>query len=115
MRAIEIKKVVLAAVVVLGLCGLAPGGSALEFDGTNDYVYVGDEAEFNFGSDTDFSVCAWIKTSATVDLRRIVNKSESGHAPYTGFSLHMRPTGVVQFLTTKETEFVAHQENIRGR
>ncbi|MHC4739840.1 MAG: LamG-like jellyroll fold domain-containing protein [Planctomycetota bacterium] len=57
---------------------------ALDFDGTNDYVEIADEP-FDFGSDTDFSVCAWIKTTYTSDRRKIVDKKMAGHAPYTGF------------------------------
>ena len=97
MRVVEIKRVILAGVVVLGLCGLAAGGSALEFDGTNDYVEIAKEENFDFGSDTDFSVCAWIKTSTTVELRRIVDKEASGHSPYTGFGIYMIPPGLVEF------------------
>jgi len=74
-----------------------PSGSALEFDGVDDYVEVANEGNFDFGSDTDFSVCAWIKTTATINRRRIVNKCESGHTPYTGFSCYMDPPGVVNF------------------
>ncbi|UCC22514.1 MAG: hypothetical protein JSW23_00105 [Planctomycetota bacterium] len=72
MKVIEIRKAMLAGVVVLGLCGLAVGGSALEFDGVDDYVDMGDPADgsLDFGSSIDFTVVAWINTvnSAREDI-----------------------------------------------
>jgi len=39
------------------------GDYALSFDGVNDYVDVPDDESLNFGSTTDFTALAWIKTS----------------------------------------------------
>lgn len=39
------------------------GGSSAYFDGSGDYLYVPDSEDWNFGSG-DFTVDAWIKTSA---------------------------------------------------
>ncbi|MHC4586285.1 MAG: LamG domain-containing protein [Planctomycetota bacterium] len=72
-------------------------GGALDFDGSGDYVVISNEENFDFGSDTDFTICVWIKTTATFDRRRIVNKSRSGHAPYTGIEFYMDPPGIVHF------------------
>jgi hypothetical protein len=81
-------------------------GGALDFDGTNDYVQISNEPNFDFGPDTDFTVCAWINTTAILDRRRIVNKCESGHEPYTGFSLYMDPPGIVKFRLKDDADVV---------
>jgi len=36
-------------------------GTAIQFDGINDYVSLGSPSEFNFGSDTDFTISCWVK------------------------------------------------------
>ncbi|MHC4159547.1 MAG: LamG-like jellyroll fold domain-containing protein, partial [Planctomycetota bacterium] len=82
------------------------GSYALDFDGSGDYVAISNEPNFDFGSDTDFTVCAWIKTTATTDRRRIVNKCESGHEPYTGFSFYMDPPGIVKFRLKDNADVV---------
>lgn len=38
-------------------------GGCLNFDGTNDYVNVPDNALLDFGASQDFSISGWIKTS----------------------------------------------------
>jgi len=44
------------AIDILAIC---PTGTALRFDGVDDYVYLGDIDEFEFGED-DFSISVWI-------------------------------------------------------
>jgi len=40
--------------------------NAVVFDGTGDYVDVGDKSVLDFGSSTDFTASAWIKTTAEI-------------------------------------------------
>jgi hypothetical protein len=67
---------------------------ALDFDGTNDYVVIAD-APFDFGSDTDFSICVWIKTSNTL-RQRIVDKIQANTPPYQGYELLMNTNGLAR-------------------
>jgi len=54
---------------------------ALSFDGTNDYVYVGDRDNLDFGANDSFTIAAWIKSNIDtpvdtiiVDKKRVDNK-----------------------------------------
>ncbi|UCF43705.1 MAG: DUF5011 domain-containing protein [Planctomycetota bacterium] len=87
-------------------------GSALEFDGIDDYVYVGDEPEFNFGSDTDFSICVWVKPSRPVSgAVRIVDKMRSGHTPCIGFELRTQYGYVMMGMRDNEGDRVDVKTN----
>ncbi|UCF42956.1 MAG: hypothetical protein JSV99_10280 [Planctomycetota bacterium] len=75
MKVIEMRKAILAAgVIVLGLCGLAVGGSALEFDGVDDYVEVADDDSLT--PSDGLTVSAWIYINAVswIDRTAIVCK-----------------------------------------
>ncbi len=48
-------------------------GSALEFDGVDDYVNIGDDTSLNFGTG-NFSVEAWFKTAIGTGEMEIVSK-----------------------------------------
>ncbi|MHC4158981.1 MAG: LamG domain-containing protein [Planctomycetota bacterium] len=63
-------------------------GGALEFDGTNDYVVISNEENFDFGSDIDFTISLWIKAPSDIPTwMRIVDKCRAGHPPYEGIQL----------------------------
>ncbi len=79
---------------------------ALDFDGENDYVEIGDQPEFNFGSDTDFSVCAWVKPAGDVTTVRIVDKMIAGHNPCTGFEMRTRAGHVMVGMKDNEGDRV---------
>jgi len=59
-------------------------GQALTFDGTNDYVTMGDVLDPGTG---DLSAFAWIKTTGTVGV--VVNKRDGAVATNAGYALHM--------------------------
>lgn len=52
-----------------GWAGGRDGGYSLRFDGSDDYINMGDEARYDFGT-SDFALCAWIypRTSNTRDM-----------------------------------------------
>lgn len=79
-------------VTIFAVC---PTGTALEFDGKNDYVLVGDHDIFDFGSNRDFSISAWIKTAGAADRMRVVDKIRAGHYPYEGYEFYLSPNGSV--------------------
>ena len=60
----------------------------LQFDGINDYVSVPDHSELNFGTG-DFSIDAWVKTSANTNLRIIVDKQTLNGYAYQGYSFYL--------------------------
>lgn len=60
---------------------------ALSFDGNGDYVEISDEP-FDFGSNRNFSICLWLKTTSTAYMR-VLDKSMAGTSPYTGWSVYI--------------------------
>ncbi len=50
-------------------------GSGQQFDGTNDYLNVGNKSDFNFGT-VDFTISYWVKTNAT-GTRYIMTKRQT--------------------------------------
>jgi parallel beta-helix repeat protein len=65
-------------------------GTALDYDGINNFVEVDDSSTLNFG-EGDFSICAWIKTNnSNVDDLQIVEKLDrDGSIPYHGFYMRV--------------------------
>ncbi len=64
-------------------------GKALEFDGDNDYVNMGDVLDQDGSS--AFSISAWIKAANGVNEQIIVSKMSSGGS-HTGYSLRASDT-----------------------
>ncbi|MEQ9298787.1 MAG: LamG-like jellyroll fold domain-containing protein [Cyclobacteriaceae bacterium] len=63
----------------LGWSDAGPG-NALDFDGTDDFVFTANDASLTL---TDFSLEAWVKTSQTATpFARIITKPESGTQNY---------------------------------
>jgi len=66
-------------VSVLGK-GALPNNYSLDFDGSNDYVAIGDDNAFSFGDgddDSAFSISAWIKMDVAANFR-IASKGLDG-------------------------------------
>ncbi len=61
-------------------------GSAMSFDGVNDYVNAGNDASLDFGSN-NFTISFWFKSSATGNIK-IVSKYNNGGV-YQGFNLFL--------------------------
>jgi len=61
-------------------------GSCLQFNGSSDYVDVGDKASLNFATN-DFTVSAWFNTSQTTEDAPIVGKKYYTHDVEPGYAL----------------------------
>ncbi len=72
---------------------------ALNFDGTNDYVTIANESNFDFDNTDSFSIEAWIKTTAVSG--RIVSKMYQAD-PYTGYEMNVSSTGKLEFLVRND-------------
>lgn len=69
-------------------------GQALNFDGGNDYVDIGDPADgsLDFGSDQSFSISLWFKTNDTASGQSwpgFISKDDSDVAPRTGYGCNL--------------------------
>ena len=69
-------------------------GGALEFDGIDDYVAIAESSDFKFGTG-DFSMGAWVKTSATTKSYIIDNYQ--GTVGEVGCQIVMNADGTVCF------------------
>ena len=74
----------------------------LQFNGINDYVTVPDQSELNFGTG-NFSIDAWIKTSANTNIRIIVDKQTLNGYNYQGYSFYLN----AGYLTVQLADGVA--------
>ena len=68
-------------------------GKALSFDGSIDYVDLGDVLDFD-GTD-NFAICGWSKYSSTNTYASIVTKEQT-NSPWTGYALYSNYAGVVK-------------------
>jgi len=73
----------------LGATATCPAGSALEFDGVNDYVEVNNPDNLNFSSSIDFTFAAWIKAETSQRKHpAIIGRRNLGNAHGYIFFLH---------------------------
>jgi len=56
-------------------------GSALEFDGTGDYIQVPDNSSLSFTNET-FSISLWFKSSSSVDMAFLYKGSDANNREY---------------------------------
>ncbi|WP_187274343.1 sialidase family protein [Paenibacillus sp. N3.4] len=82
-------------------------GSALTFDGSGDYVNLGDPASgaFDFGTSQNFSVSAWVKTSVTGTTKYILNKGDTNAS----YWLRFEENNTIKFLLDYGSTFDAAQ------
>jgi concanavalin A-like lectin/glucanase superfamily protein len=68
---------------MVGGVGIVPGkvGNAFSFDGVDDYIEVADSPAWDL---KDFTVAAWIKTSAAGDLHRIISHQDDPSSNHWG-------------------------------
>ena len=70
------------------------GASALSFDGTDDYVTMGDKDVFSF-ADNKFTISFWMKANDTTSLIGVLGKRGS---PWE-YSIHTNTAGTLTFYT----------------
>lgn len=106
--------VTVVVLAVVGMCGQAravsgtvfaicPSGSALEFDGIDDYV-LGSTSPFDFAN-TTFTVSAWFKKLDTEQGGTIVSEG----AKLSGWSLWTLPTGQIGVGLKKSNGYNAYR------
>ena len=66
---------------------------SLQFDGVNDYVGLGSSTGLGFSN--DFTLSAWIKTSAIGTNQMIIDSSTASNG--SGYAMYLRSTGVIRF------------------
>jgi len=67
-------------------------GQGLKFDGTNDYVNVANESNFDFERTDSFSIASWVKSSSVANVQILVEKT-NGPTDYNGYYTLLRDNG----------------------
>ena len=74
------------------------GGNALEFDGVDRYVDMGNQASLDFSDVDDFTIAAWIFVDTGTDDRNIAGKKLSQITADPGYTLFFNdPSNVIDF------------------
>lgn len=76
-----------------GICG-GQEASALNFDGVNDYVSLGNLPSINFEKTNMFTLESWIKTATTTSEKPIISKMINS-SPFRGYELLMTSDGKI--------------------
>jgi FlaG/FlaF family flagellin (archaellin) len=82
-------------------------GSALEFDGTNDYVMVNEQII----NDYPFTISAWIKTKSSGSNKAIVNLADPS-LPNSYYGIDMRSNGKVRLIARNTNNRVITGDSI---
>ncbi len=53
-------------------------GYFLDYEGTDDFIDIGDISLFSFGANTDFTMLAWVKTTSISTIQYIMTKFNAG-------------------------------------
>ncbi len=79
--------------------GTGKRGGGLNFDGTNDYVSIANEQNFDFDQTNAFSISSWVYRNAATDEDAIFEKVVQTGGLYTGYALFVvQPAGDPQCL-----------------
>jgi hypothetical protein len=68
--------------------------SAVNLDGTNDYVSIANESNFDFERTQAFNISAWVNRTSTATEDDIVEKVVTGSS-YRGYTLWLSETGAI--------------------
>ena len=71
--------------------GFNPGIRFVTFDGSNDYINIGNISAYNFAYNDSYSVCVWFKLTAD-DNSMLISKAKATY-PYNGWYLHYSSGG----------------------
>ena len=77
-------------------------GNALEFDGTDDHVLVGDVLDF--GASDDFTISVWVYRDDTGRDDRVLWKKNSTNASDSGYLLYIDSGNDVRFFISDGTD-----------
>jgi len=66
--------------------------SSLNFDGTDDYVDMGNVSSLNFDKTSSFTLSTWIKTNSTTGFPTFLGKLQN--SPRTGYGIYLVNSGV---------------------
>jgi hypothetical protein len=69
-------------------------GNALSFNGTSNYVPIGNESNFDFERTDAFTAGAWLKTSASSGSQVLISKMANS-SPCTGYELYINASGAI--------------------
>ena len=92
-----------------------PGGyGALDFDGTNDYVQMGNAAALDFDGTTPFSGSAWVYMRNVIAQQHIIGKIRIS-SPYTGWNLEVRSYAIrVILVNAAPANYIAVSASTTG-
>jgi hypothetical protein len=77
--------------VVNQVTGVKDAGTAVQFDGTNDYVTLGNN--YGFAATAAFSAELWVNPNAAgATSRQLINKTDAS-APYGGWCVYLQSSG----------------------
>ncbi|HLB60785.1 MAG TPA: LamG domain-containing protein [Patescibacteria group bacterium] len=67
--------------------------ASLDFDNTNDYVQISDDAALDFVDGESFTITAWVKASTLSDNNAIVSKKNGVGTSSVGYMLYVNTSG----------------------
>lgn len=70
---------------------------ALNFDGINDYLLVGDVAPLKFDNGDAFTMALWINTTAAASTMAVIGKRDTVSPDATGYLMNLGTTGRFNF------------------
>ncbi len=80
-------KTIIWTILVLLPIHIFAQNKALDFDGTNDYVNLGNPSQLSFPGTAPFTFSAWVKLSSTSSNRNILSKYNGGVLGHYNFSI----------------------------
>lgn len=79
--------------ITSGYLDVAGSGNALNLDGSDDYVRLPEDPEYEFGSSNDFTLELWVKTSSWTSDAPILSSKDWSSKTSAGFTLHGKNDG----------------------
>ena len=83
------------------IAGPSETGTALTFDGTDDYINMGNHSDWNL-TETDHSIALWFKHGSQKGHTRWLTR-ETGGKPGAGYVLKTQSDGILRFLTRTDS------------
>ena len=81
--------------------------ASLDFDNTNDYVQISDDAALDFVDGESFTITAWVKASTLSDNNAIVSKKNGVGTSSVGYMLYINTSGqLATYISESATDNV---------